>query len=91
MSALGLKRTWRQVHTMSARTPESGHLQCTSPCPLCANSGHRGAVARLGSLNDYKEDRKPACDALEIAAHNVLRKHLLLGFCDGGLHADVTQ
>jgi hypothetical protein len=21
-------------------TPESGHLQCTSLCPLCANSGH---------------------------------------------------
>ena len=21
-------------------TPESGHVQCTSPCPLCANSGH---------------------------------------------------
>ena len=20
-------------------TPESGHLQCTSACPLCANSG----------------------------------------------------
>ena len=20
--------------------PESGHLQCTSACPLCANSGH---------------------------------------------------
>ena len=21
-------------------TPESGHVQCTRPCPLCANSGH---------------------------------------------------
>ena len=21
-------------------TPESGHVQRTSPCPLCANSGH---------------------------------------------------
>ena len=21
-------------------TPKSGHLQRTSPCPLCANSGH---------------------------------------------------
>ena len=21
--------------------PESGHVQCTSRCPLCANSGHR--------------------------------------------------
>src|SRR5215471_7198338 len=22
-------------------TPESGHVRCTSPCPLWANSGHR--------------------------------------------------
>jgi hypothetical protein len=22
-------------------TPESGHVQCTGPCPLWANSGHR--------------------------------------------------
>ncbi|MGB8745951.1 MAG: hypothetical protein WCD54_08295, partial [Pseudolabrys sp.] len=22
-------------------TPESGHVQCNSACPLCANSGHR--------------------------------------------------
>ena len=22
-------------------TPRSGHVQCTSLCPLCANSGHR--------------------------------------------------
>jgi len=21
-------------------TPESGHVQCNSACPLCANSGH---------------------------------------------------
>jgi hypothetical protein len=21
-------------------TPESGHVQCNSVCPLCANSGH---------------------------------------------------
>ena len=21
--------------------PQKGHLQCTSVCPLCANSGHR--------------------------------------------------
>jgi hypothetical protein len=21
-------------------TPESGHVQCNSGCPLCANSGH---------------------------------------------------
>jgi hypothetical protein len=25
-------------------TPNGGHLQCTSACPLCANSGHCGAI-----------------------------------------------
>ena len=23
-------------------TPKSGHVQCNSACPLCANSGHQG-------------------------------------------------
>ena len=27
-------------------TPESGHVQCNSVCPLCANSGH-GSMAKL--------------------------------------------
>ena len=38
MSALGQKQTVqrkRHVHF----TPESGHVQCTSSCPLWANSG----------------------------------------------------
>jgi hypothetical protein len=25
-------------------TPESGHMQCTRSCLLCANSGHEGCV-----------------------------------------------
>src|SRR5215475_2429134 len=30
-------------------TPESGHVQCTRPCPLWANSGHAGISSRRGS------------------------------------------
>ena len=41
MSALGQKRTCAAHKPMSALTPNSGHVQRTSLCPLCANSGHR--------------------------------------------------
>jgi hypothetical protein len=27
-------------------TPESGHVQCNSVCPLCAKSGHVGRSLR---------------------------------------------
>ena len=27
-------------------TPKSGHVQCTSACPLCANSGHPWVMSR---------------------------------------------
>src|SRR5262249_39000378 len=30
-------------------TPKSGHMHCTSACPLWANSGHRNNYGRLGS------------------------------------------
>ena len=40
MSALGQKQTCAVHKRMSAFTPESGHVQCNSVCPLCANSGH---------------------------------------------------
>ena len=40
MSALGHKRTCRTAKSHVRFTPESGHVQCTSGCPLCANSGH---------------------------------------------------
>ena len=40
MSALGQKQTFA-VHQRHVRfTPESGHVQCTSACPLSAKSGH---------------------------------------------------
>src|SRR5262245_66178091 len=29
-------------------TPESRHLQCTTPCPLWANSGHSALIRTLG-------------------------------------------
>jgi hypothetical protein len=46
MSALGQKQTYAVQNGMSAAqghvcfTPESGHVQCTSLCPLWAKSGH---------------------------------------------------
>jgi hypothetical protein len=40
MSALGHKRTFALQWAMSALPPESRHVQCTSACPLWANSGH---------------------------------------------------
>ena len=40
MSALGHKRTYAVQNGMSALTPESGHVRCTSLCPLSAKSGH---------------------------------------------------
>ncbi len=35
-------------------TPESGHVRCTSLCPLCANSGHssRCAYMRIRSVTN---------------------------------------
>ena len=53
MSALGQKRTFA-MQTVIRSTPESGHVRCTSPCPLSANSGHHirsvaeGLRKRLG-------------------------------------------
>ena len=41
MSALGQKRTCAAQNGDVRFTPESGHVQRTSPCPLSANSGHR--------------------------------------------------
>ena len=35
-------------------TPNSGHLQRTSPCPLCANSGHHAAPPKGLKLTDKK-------------------------------------
>ena len=37
--ALGQKQTFQRNRHVRF-TPESGHVQCTRPCPLCANSGH---------------------------------------------------
>jgi hypothetical protein len=37
MSRAGLRGALAYVRF----TPESGHVQCTSACPLWANSGHR--------------------------------------------------
>ena len=44
MSALGQKRTFAVQNSYVRFTPNSGHVQCNSACPLCANSGHRAVV-----------------------------------------------
>ena len=38
MSALGQKQTYAVQNGMSALPPESGHVRCTSACPLSAKS-----------------------------------------------------
>jgi hypothetical protein len=41
MSALGHKRTlYLRCESHVRFTPKSGHVQCTSSCPLWAKSGH---------------------------------------------------
>ena len=70
-SALGQKQTCAVQQPMSALlstatakrfakghvrfTPESGHVQCTSSCLLCANSGHPGVYAKALARNDKTE------------------------------------
>src|SRR5215471_7495502 len=39
MSALPPIATSKATYRMSASPPESGHVRCTRPCPLWANSG----------------------------------------------------
>jgi hypothetical protein len=41
-------------------TPESGHVQCTSQCPLSANSGHDAFTAKLVSVPLRYGDRRIA-------------------------------
>ena len=56
-------------------TPNSGHVQCTTSCPLCANSGHGGICRQriflLRCINvDPSRGFRPAGIAL-----NQCRKH----------------
>ena len=45
-------KTGRSRHQSDVRfTSESGHVQCTSRCPLCANSGHWFAYSITSSEN----------------------------------------
>ena len=68
-------------------TPKSGHVQCTSACPLCANSGHSRVPLSLkkpGTLagiflsshfrNGSPEDqfpRRPVKSVIDATANNV--------------------
>ena len=43
-------------------TPESGHVQCTSPCPLSAKSGHVQLLDYfIGSRKHLAWDGEPEC------------------------------
>jgi hypothetical protein len=37
-------------------TPKSGHVQCNSVCPLCANSGHLHCTSRSGNNAAAREE-----------------------------------
>ena len=49
MSALGESKSGLPAKGHVRFTPESGHVQCNSACPLSANSGHRDGHWRSGS------------------------------------------
>ena len=56
MSGLGHKRTFWPAFAMLCFTPKSGHVQCNSVCPLCANSVQTVMPASrpsCSSLNDH--------------------------------------
>jgi hypothetical protein len=57
-------------------TPESGHWQCTSPCPLCAKSGHDKILFyhHIGS----SEQRRRYCEPKRFGGFQV---HDQLIFC----------
>ena len=49
-------------------TPDSGHVQCNSQCPLCANSGHPNLAEALWRTSDkYRRARQSDDDFGELA------------------------
>ena len=60
MSALGHKRTFAVQNGDVRFTPKSGHVQCNSACPLCANSGHSDD----GRTHEKREITAPALAAI---------------------------
>jgi|SoiMetStandDraft_2_1073263.scaffolds.fasta_scaffold314619_2 hypothetical protein len=43
-----INRDWSAARLVDVRfTPESGHVRCTSPCPLWAKSGHGGPTEHV--------------------------------------------
>ena len=49
-------------------TPESGHVQCISPCPLSANSGHSHGASNPFVLNVADELGDVTNNAKSLAA-----------------------
>jgi hypothetical protein len=54
---LGQKVDISQCNRHVRFAPNSGHLQCTSPCPFCANSGHSGVGKNPQILGLKKQDQ----------------------------------
>ena len=59
MSALGHKQTFAVQKVMSALPPIADMCGATSPCPLCANSGHRTRFPIASSGCDPSQSHKP--------------------------------
>ena len=59
-------------------TPESGHVQCNSACPLCANSGHRRLFDHLvGDLLEmHRHVEAQRLGGLEIDDELIFRRRL---------------
>jgi hypothetical protein len=59
MSALGQKQTFAVHQPMSALPPESGHLQCTRPCPLWLKADIASLVDHpIGAAEQRRGDGK---------------------------------
>ena len=65
MSALGQKQTCRSAKRHVRFTPNSGHVQCTSRCPLSANSGHREGKSEAAS---YGPIAVPSAQVMPVCA-----------------------
>jgi hypothetical protein len=62
-------------------TPNSGHSEALSECPLCANSGHwHGSLQRLGS--GYFDAQRNADPQVRMTPKQVLRpREPMSAFC----------
>src|SRR5262245_4061242 len=65
----GSKADMYSMRAYVRSTPESGHVQCTRPCLLWANSGHRNNYGRSGKQRSHARQNDP--DFCELARPSV--------------------